>query len=184
MRASTAVDRVSPRAIGPRALLSAALGALALAGCAASPAPVAVAAPPPHPILAEAAPADPTRTEHDQPNSEHESRQMNRALGWVLIGVGAEGAILATVTSFMMLHQNSVRSDSCADKVCSAAGITANGTLHSLAPWNAAAWGVAAVGTGVGLFLLLTNPSDKALHTEVGVAPTGSGSGLLLRGAF
>jgi hypothetical protein len=102
----------------------------------------------------------------------------------VALSVGADAAILATVTSFMMLHQNNVRSDDCVNKVCSADGIAANGKLHDLAGWNALGWGVAVVGVGAGAFLLLTNPSDKALGTQVGIGPTATGSGLLLRGAF
>lgn len=162
---------------------------LAATGCAASPASPAVAppsTPAPHPIVAEATPAPPAAEPgpREEPKNEHATRQMNRALGWVVLSVGVEGAILATVTSFMMLHENSVRSDHCVNKVCSPDGIVANGTLGNLEGWNAAAWGVAAVGLGAGVFLLLTNPSDKSLHAEVGVARTGSGSGMLLRGSF
>ena len=167
----------------------AALASVAMAGCAASPSPRTVAgtsAPPParHPVVAEAAPAGSDVTEEQRPNGEHATRQTNRALGWVVLSLGIEGGILATVTSFMMLHQNRVRSDDCVDKVCSPAGLAANGTLGNLAGWNAAAWGVAAVGVGTGLFILLTNPTDNALGTQVGIGPTASGSALLVRGAF
>ncbi len=172
--------------------------ALAMAGCAASPRPHAAAAPDvgttaPHPILAQAAPIDvgdagPAKADEasldQKPASEHSSRQMNRVWGWVALSVGAEGLILATVTSFMMLHENSVRNADCVNKVCSSDGIAANGKLGNLAGWNAAAWGVAAVGAGAGAFLLLTNPSDESLGTQIGVGPTASGSGLLLRGSF
>jgi hypothetical protein len=56
--------------------------------------------------------------------------------------------------------------------------------MRNLEWWNAGAWAIAVGGAGVGTFLLLSNPSDKAAHTEVGIAPTGSGSGLLLKGSF
>ena len=165
------------------------VAALAAMGCAASPASRAVAtpsAPAPHPIVAEATPAPPAGEQgpREEPKNEHAARQTRRALGWVVLSVGIEGAILATVTSFMMLHENSVRNDDCVNKVCSPNGIVANGTIGNLEGWNATAWGVAAVGVGAGVFLLLTNPSDKSLHAQVGVAPTGSGSGMVLRGAF
>jgi hypothetical protein len=169
------------------------LVALACAGCAASPPPAVT--PPPRLVLAEATP-EPTTTA--EPNtiapalspppadaeSEHKARQMNRVWGWTFLSVGIDGAILATVTSAMMLHQASVRSSECADKVCNTDGIAANGKLHDMAPWNAGAWVAAVVGIPVGVYLLLTNPTDKALHAEVGAGPTGSGSGLIVRGAF
>jgi len=110
---------------------------------------------------------------------------MRRFVGWTSFVVGADATLLALVTSGMMLHEASVRSSDCdAQKVCSANGVAANVKLGDLAGWNAAAWGVAVVGVGVGAFLLITNPSDKALRAEVGVGPTGTGDGLLLRGAF
>jgi len=170
-------------------IVVAAIGALAVAGCAASSPPRAVVPPggsatAPHPILAEASPAAGETSSAQEPKDDHHSRQMNRVWGWVALSVGADAAILATITSFMMLHENSVRSDDCVNKVCSPDGIAANGKLGALAGWNAAAWGVAVVGVGAGAFLLLTNPTDRALGTEVGVGPTATGSGLLLRGSF
>jgi hypothetical protein len=187
-----------------RTIVAAALGALLVSGCAASTSrPVAASPSPgtaraPHPILADATPIDappadvgdskPARTDEssvaNKPESEHHARQMNRVWGWAALSVGIDGAILATVTSFMMLHQNSVRSADCVDKACSADGIAANGKLHDLAGWNALGWGVGVVGVGVGAFLLLTNPTDRSLGTQVGVGATGSGSGLLMRGSF
>jgi hypothetical protein len=164
-------------------------GVALVTGCAASPAPHAVVAPSgpapaPHPLVAEATPAGGEASPEQEPKSEHASRQMNRVLGLVVLSVGIEGGILATVTSFMMLHQNSVRNDDCVNKVCSAAGIAANGKMGDLAGWNAAGWGVGVVGVAAGVFILVTNPTDRSLGTQVGVGPTGSGSGLLLRGAF
>jgi hypothetical protein len=169
--------------------LVATLGALAVAGCAASSPPQAVVAPGEratalHPIVAEATPAAAEASPRPESKSDRESRQMNRVLGWVVFAVGADAAVLATITSFMMLHQNALRNDDCVNKVCSADGLAANGKLGDLAGWNAAGWAVAVAGVGAGAFLVLTNPTDKALGTEIGVGPTSTGSGLLLRGSF
>jgi len=168
------------------------LCALACAGCAVAPPPPV--APPPRLLLAEATPESsttpaPGATPALSPTpaykeSEHHARQMNRVWGWTFLSVGIDGAILAAITSGMMLHQASVRNSDCADKVCSPDGIAANGKLHDMAPWNAGAWVATVVGLPVGVYLLLTNPTDKALHAEVGAGPTGSGSGLILRGGF
>jgi hypothetical protein len=107
---------------------------------------------------------------------------MHRALGWVAISIGAEATAAAVVTSFMMVHEAGVRSSDCTDGQCSAAGLEANSRLHMLGGWNLAMWAVGAVGLGSGIVLLLTNPSDKALGTQVEMGATASG--LLLRGAF
>ena len=152
-------------------------GVLGLAGCGAAPSP--------HPIAPAAAPSSESRESADrstegQPDSHHVARQTRRAIGWVAIAVGAESAAVATVTSFMMLHQNSVRSDGCTQKTCSPSGLVANQQLDQLAGWNAASWALGAAGLGVGVVLLLTNPSDKAIHAEVGATP----SGAFLQGTF
>jgi hypothetical protein len=170
-------------------ILVAAVGAFALAGCAATSPPRAAVSPggvvtAPHPIVAEATPAGGETSPEPEPKNEHASRQMHRVWGWAALSVGADGALLATVTSFMMLHQNSVRNADCVNKVCSPDGIAANGKLGDMAGWNALGWGLAVVGVSAGAFLLLTNPSDKSLGTQVGVGPTASGSGLLLKGSF
>lgn len=158
----------------------AAIGALAIIGCASSPAP--------HPIVAAAAPASTTaesrleseRRTEGTADSGHAQRQTNRALGWAAIAVGADAGVVAVVTSFMMLHENGLRSANCVNKQCNPSGIAANEELHQLGLWNATAWVVGAVGLGAGLVLVLTNPSDKQLHAEVAATP----SGVLLKGSF
>jgi hypothetical protein len=168
-------------------------GGLAVLGCTgcASSLPAASASPP-RLVLAQATPESSTAAggatpsgQEGQPLSDHGERQMRRFVGWISLAVGADAALLAIVTSGMMLHESSIRSSDCnSQKVCSADGIAANGKLGSLAAWNGAAWAVAVVGVGVGAFLLITNPSDKSLKAEVGVGQTGTGDGLLLRGSF
>jgi hypothetical protein len=177
-----------------------ALGVLAMAGCAALPANRAVVpAPSPAPVSsapivgagapsgsepAVGAPTSGGNGARQESDDHRVARQTHRALGWVALSVGAEAAVVATITSFIMLHQNSLRGDGCDGKVCSAGGLAANETLRNLQWWNAGAWTVAALGVGVGAIVLWTSPTDAALHAEVAVAPAGSGSGLLLRGAF
>ena len=107
-------------------------------------------------------------------------------MGWVFIAIGAEAATVALVTSGLLLHDKGVRSSECdGQKVCSSDGLDANNRIKSLAGWNAGAYALAAVGLGVGAFLVLTNPaSDGATRTAIGVGPNGSGVGLDLRRTF
>jgi hypothetical protein len=141
-----------------------------------------VAASSARPIFADAAPAP--RESHAD-SDERAANRPSRTWGWVLLSVGAEGAILAAITSFMMLHDKSVRDDNCdANKVCSQTGLAANGEIASLAWWNAGAWAVAGAGLGVGGLLLLMSPPAGAGRLAVGISPSGSGIGLGARGAF
>ena len=185
----------APLAILAAVTCLACLACLACVACASAPAP--------HPVLAEATPAEAappaassaTTTEKPPPlppvvakpppASEHHDRQMNRALGWVAVSIGSAAGAVALGTSYVMLQAQSDRNSGCdAQKMCTQSGLDANARLGQLAGWNAGAWIVAAAGIGTGVFLLLTNPSDKELGTQVGIGPSGSGMGLSLRRGF
>jgi hypothetical protein len=141
-----------------------------------------------HVMLAEATPAPatppPGQPASSETTDERHSRHAARTLGWISISIGAAGGLLALGTSILMLEDNGTRNSNCTNKVCNTAGFTANGQLSDLGPWNLGAWVVAAAGLGAGAYLLLTNPSDSSRQTQVGVGPTGSGAGLLLRSSF
>jgi len=116
---------------------------------------------------------------------ERDARQERRMIGWISIGIGGGAALIALGTSIVMLNDKSARDNGCnADKVCSSSGLAANNELGQMSGWNIGAFAVAAVGLGVGAFLVLTNPSDKDIGTQVGIAPTGSGTGFVLRSTF
>lgn len=108
-----------------------------------------------------------------------------RTLGWIGISVGAEAALVAIGTSAMILHQKTVRDDNCnAQRMCSSAGLDANGTIATLVGWNAAAWVVTAAGLGAGGILLAVGWEDAKRTTAIGAAPIGSGMGLRVRSSF
>ena len=158
---------------------------LVVSGCAATPPakdPAASAAAKPADDAA-IAPADASGTTRHLPLASDAS--LPRAFGWVSVAVGAQAAIIAITTSFIMIHENGSRSDQCdAQKICSASGIDANQKIDALAPLNAGAWALAVVGVGVGAYLILTNPPETHTTTAVGVGPDGSGMGLNLRSTF
>ena len=159
-----------------------------LASTACAPHVVQATTPAPYVMLAEAAPvpasASPGHSAASETPDERHSRHAARRVGWIAVGIGTAGGLLALGTSILMLEDKSTRDSGCTSKVCSTAGFTANGQLSDLGPWNAGAWVVAAAGLGVGAYLLLTNPSDSSQGTQVGVGPTGSGAGLTLRSSF
>jgi hypothetical protein len=99
--------------------------------------------------------------------------------------VGAGAGILAVITSFMMLHDKSVRDAGCnAQKVCTADALSANETLANLGGWNAGAYAVAAVGLVAGAVLVIAFPGERTHSTAVVIAPGGTGAGLSLRSTF
>ena len=108
-----------------------------------------------------------------------------RTVGWVSLALGAEAAVVASVTSFMLLHDKGVRDDECnAQKVCSPRGLDANSDIGLVAPWNTASWIVAGAGLGAGAVLLLMTRSDSGPRASVAVAPASAGLGVGLHGAF
>jgi hypothetical protein len=119
------------------------------------------------------------------PSFASSSSRTGRTYGWVGIGVGAESAVAALVTSVMILHDKSVRDANCsAEKICSPAGLDANQDIGLLEGWNAGAWIVAAAGLGIGAYLILTEPVDGGQRTAIAIGPIGSGTGLGLRSSF
>jgi hypothetical protein len=163
---------------------------LVAAGCAEHAAPARVA----HVVATDAdshahlvlAEATAPSGQKDLPDTiDHRSGGMARAYGWFSVAVGTLGLGVAATTSGLMLHQKSKRDADCdAARVCSQDGINANSQLAALSGWNAGAFVVAAAGLGVGAFLLITSSADGEKQTALGVAPTGSGGGLNLKGSF
>lgn len=117
---------------------------------------------------------------------ERERRQLGRAWGWAAVGIGATASVFAIGTSVILLQDASTRSSNCnAQKICNPDGITANAQLSDLGPWNAATWIIGIAGLGIGAYLLVTHPTDRAMGwTQVGVQPNGSGASLELRSSF
>jgi hypothetical protein len=114
----------------------------------------------------------------------HKSRAA-RDIGWIALGIGAEAAAAAIVTSIVIMHDKSVRDANCdAQKVCNTNGFGAASQLNSLTVFNTVAWGVAAIGVAAGLALVIANPIDDSKRTAFVVSPNGSGAALSLRGAF
>jgi hypothetical protein len=109
---------------------------------------------------------------------------MRRVLGWISLSIGAEAAVLAAVTSALIVHQKGVRDDNCnTQKVCNPAGINAVNTIDSIVPWNTASWFVAAAGLGAGAVLVISSPKT-ARRTAITLSPNSSGLGLGVRSTF
>jgi hypothetical protein len=168
-----------PRRLGPSVVAAAALVCVLVGTSraraedrAAVAAPGAGAPPPPQPDAAAPAPPPPP----ERRPSHSEAKRTIRTLAWVSLAIGGEAAVAAIATSFMVLHQKSVRDDNCnAQKVCNATGLAANDTLGTIVPWNTASWIVAAASVGIGAGLWFASREDSAPRTAVTVSPTRAG---------
>jgi hypothetical protein len=134
-----------------------------------------------------AAPAASTQTSTEKKDAEETRKYMWRVGGWITLAVAAGAGVVAIGTSYLMIHNASVRSSHCdANRTCDQTGIAANQMIDSLSGWNLGAWVVAVTGAAVGAYILVTHPDgrkDKGT-TAIGVSPNGSGLGLELRRTF
>jgi hypothetical protein len=118
-------------------------------------------------------------------NTRRDPHRTRRVVGWISLAIGAEAAVIATVTSILIEHQKSLRDDNCnAQKVCNAEGFGAVGTISTLIPWNTTTWFVAAAGLGLGTVLLLVSQPESEKQTAITVSPVSSGLGLGVRTTF
>jgi|HubBroStandDraft_2_1064218.scaffolds.fasta_scaffold204692_2 hypothetical protein len=117
-------------------------------------------------------------------SSQASSSHTTRNFGWAGLGIGADAAIVAVGTSFVILHDKSVRDGNCnAEKVCSPSGLAANEDIATLADWNTGAWILAALGIGIGGILLLTDHAGSSQHAAITVH-VGSGADLGIESSF
>jgi hypothetical protein len=140
--------------------------------------------PPPNEAKSEPPPAgyDDAARGTSIPADPHRTR---RIWGYAAIAIGAEAAVVAGVTSFMLLHQKGVVDDGCdAQKRCSSTGLAETGAVSQTVPVNNVAWTVAAVGLIGGGILLLTSQPESGKSTALTVAPNVGGASLGLRRTF
>ncbi|MCL2447662.1 MAG: hypothetical protein FWD17_01810 [Polyangiaceae bacterium] len=107
-----------------------------------------------------------------------------RTLAWVGFAFGGAAATVAAGTSGMLLYQKGVRDDNCdAHKVCSARGLAAVDTIHTIIPWNTASWIVTVAGLGAGVALFFAS-RDGAQTTAIALSPANAGATIGIRSSF
>ena len=112
-------------------------------------------------------------------------RRVRRIYGYAGLAIGGAAAVVAVVTSFVLLHQKSVLDDQCnAQKQCSAAGMGETGAIDQTVPLNTTAWIVAVAGLAGGTIFLLTSQPESGKSTAVAVLPAPGGAALGLRSTF
>jgi hypothetical protein len=97
-----------------------------------------------------------------------EGTNTRRVVGLSVGAVGVVGLGIAVATSIMIASAKSTADDQCTPRCSGREGDDAVDRGKSLLPFNAIAWGVAAVGLGVGGYLVLTSGRKS---TAARVAP-------------
>ncbi len=116
---------------------------------------------------------------------QRDPHRVRRYWGLAILSVGVEAAIVAGVTSILILHQKSIRDDGCnAQKVCDEDGKNAASTIDTIVPWNTASWIVGAVGVTAGLVLVLTSQPKAGPETMLTVSPALAGASIGIRSTF
>ncbi len=106
-----------------------------------------------------------------------------RTAGFVLLGAGAVGAVIAGATGAVLVSKHSSIDADCPNKVCSPAGRSLIDGLGPLDAANAVGWGLAIVGVAAGIPLVVLGGKGKAQAT-VGTAPLPGGGGLWMTARF
>ena len=86
-----------------------------------------------------------------------DSSSTKRTLGFVVGGIGLAGLAAAGITGVLLLGDKSTADKKCTPTCVDQDGRDAVSRGKSLIPINAVAWGVGALGVGVGTFLILTS---------------------------
>ncbi|MFO0659473.1 MAG: tetratricopeptide repeat protein [Polyangiaceae bacterium] len=106
---------------------------------------------------------------------------MRRPIGFVVGGVGLASLVGAGITGAVLMGNRATVQDHCnsSTKQCDAQGIDASKTGKTLAPVNAALWGVGLVGVGLGAYLVITGgPSGPSTAVGANAIPGGASVGV------
>lgn len=149
------------------------------AASAAQPSPSAPAAPPPAPTAVAPAPA---ALVPSPPPAPAERSSGPSVAVYALLGIGGAGTLTAIVTGVMASSEYDKAKDGCSP-YCTRSQVSTSKTLALI---STVATGVAVVGGGLGLTLLLTGSSSEAAaaRTEVRVAVDGVGPAASVRHRF
>ena len=106
------------------------------------------------------------------------SASTKRTLGWVSLGVGGAGLVVAGVSGLVLLSEKSTVDSGCQGKTaCNADALSAISANKTWLPVNTVAWIVGAVGVGAGVFLLLTSKDGQpAARVGATLLPGGGGA--------
>jgi hypothetical protein len=110
-----------------------------------------------------------------------------RTAGFVALGVGVVGVAGVAVTSGLIVSNDNVIDEKCANKMCDMDTLNIVEKQRSLLPVNAAMWAVAGVGAaGAALFFVMDARSAKPNTSTVGIfpLPLAGGGGIGLSGRF
>jgi hypothetical protein len=102
-----------------------------------------------------------------------------RTAGWIVLGAGVVGLVVAGVSGVVLLDEKSTVANHCSRPTgCDSEGAAAASANKTWLPVNTIAWIAGVAGTGVGAYLILSAPRGHAPTAGVAVAPIGPGAGI------
>ncbi|AKT43734.1 uncharacterized protein CMC5_079690 [Chondromyces crocatus] len=110
-----------------------------------------------------------------------------RTAGFISLGVGVAGAVLAGVTGGMLLSRDGQLKEACPAQRCTAEGVEIRDGSDGLFIANYVGWGLGIAGVGAGTVMLLLS-GGKAAPTQAkvsfGATPLPGGGAALMSGRF
>jgi hypothetical protein len=111
-----------------------------------------------------------------------------RIAGYVVLGVGVAGVVVAAVTGGMLLANDATIDDNCPGQRCNPEGLETIDESESLFIGNAVGWAVAIAGVGTGAALLIVDAVQRGEDSEepvsAGVVATPDGASFVLHARF
>ncbi|EYF07297.1 hypothetical protein [Chondromyces apiculatus] len=120
-------------------------------------------------------------------SSEGEGSSGMRTAGFIALGVGAAGAVVAGVTGGLLLSRNATLKDECPNNVCTPEGVDIRDNSGGLFVANYVGWGVGIAGVATGTVLLILSRGKEAPkqgRMSFGATPLPGGGAVLMRGSF
>jgi hypothetical protein len=109
------------------------------------------------------------------------SGQQQRTWGWVSLGVGAAGLAVGATTGILVALKYGKLNEDCPNRECTQENWPASNSYATMRTVSTVGFVVGAVGTAVGLTLLLTSPKEQSSgNVGLWVAPASVG----VRGSF
>lgn len=134
-------------------------------------------------------PEEKTEPKREPAKKEEEDGSGQRAIGFIVAGVGVAGLAVGGVTGLMAMGQNNEAKDKCPNEGACAnkEGVDANESAKSLGLVSTIAFGAGAalvIGGAVLIFTAPKGPSKEARAVRILPTATASGGGLFLGGSF
>ena len=138
-------------------------------------------------VPSESGPAPAAESSRDEPEkpADRGTGSGQRTFGFAIGGIGVAGLATSLITGALVISHKSTVEEECSGGRCTQAGLDAADSGKTLSTISTIAFGVGAVGIGVGAYLILSAKDDeRAYAPHLGIRTAASGAALELGGTF